>query len=143
MTQPDKSLSERVEALKPCPFCGGTSSLVAHDGRTTSKHYTAHVWCGNCEVSQDICWGNTQENASGNAIKNWNMRPMEEQLQRELADKQRENQRLRETLQKIAYSHMTPEKRSYWNNTYEWMEKVAKEALATTGAGEVGKVEQL
>jgi len=60
------------EELKPCPFCGNTN---LHHTETSIFHA---VWCKDCGAMVDI--------DDGDAIKLWNTRPLEDALQKRIAE---------------------------------------------------------
>lgn len=61
--------------LKPCPFCGSEAWLNEHVGRIASGHYAANAACTSCyEVSTDVVYMNTKEEAAKVAIAEWNTR---------------------------------------------------------------------
>ncbi len=60
------------EELKPCPFCGSTNLY-----HTETSIFHA-VWCKDCGAMVDI--------DDGDAIKLWNTRPLEDALQKRIAE---------------------------------------------------------
>ena len=61
-----------MSELKPCPFCGNTN---LHHTETSIFHA---VWCKDCGAMVDI--------DDGDAIKLWNTRPLEDALQKRIAE---------------------------------------------------------
>lgn len=78
MTNPHPS-PDRVEELKPCPFCGETNL------RVTFSHEAGRwdIWqveCEACCVSKDGALGFVGDDARKSAIAAWNTRPESESV---------------------------------------------------------------
>lgn len=58
-----------MEAVKPCPFCGGKARIVQNDPlmKGEKKFYVFGVICNECDAH---FWKNTEEEA----IEAWNRR---------------------------------------------------------------------
>lgn len=57
-----------LEALLPCPFCGGAARLWHDDSSDYERHWTYQVECVKCEASTQ------SSKARGYAIEFWNAR---------------------------------------------------------------------
>ena len=91
--------------LKPCPFCGRNTGLrIETDASTytctgTIMHWYATVKCDKCGQSEVVLAGDTEEEATADAISAWNLRPIEDELRAALEAAEAENARLRERLE--------------------------------------------
>ena len=68
-------MSELIDELLCCPFCGSAGDLCEDEGKTMSGHYTADCSCSNCAyVRSPTAYGHTKDEAKKKAIAAWNMR---------------------------------------------------------------------
>lgn len=77
--------------LKSCPFCGKEAAIII-------EYYLPDIGC--CIVNCTNC--NASSADKDKAIINWNDRPIEDALQKRIAELEAENRRLRKTLKDIA-----------------------------------------
>ena len=82
-----------TEKLKPCPFCGGEAEIIDDAMGTISR-------CRRCGAEN----GNGVYGDVGHklAVKDWNARPIENELDEKIEKLESENKRFREALQMIA-----------------------------------------
>jgi hypothetical protein len=67
MTDPTPTITAQIEALAPCPFCGGEAEISLDAGRNT-----VGVQCKKCPANQTPSWDIASE---AWAIRAWNTRP--------------------------------------------------------------------
>ena len=81
-----------TEKLKPCPFCGGEAEIIDDAMGTISR-------CRRCGAEN----GNGVYGDVGHklAVKDWNARPIENELTEKIGKLETENKRLREALESI------------------------------------------
>ena len=93
---------------KPCPFCGTTESIqIDTDTNTctgTIMHWYATVQCNECEQSEVVLTGDTEEEAIANAISAWNTRHIEDELKVALEATEAERNELETYVSKLAYA---------------------------------------
>lgn len=78
--------------LKPCPFCGETS-LTIEDNQMVQD---VHVLCKDCGAKTSF------DGIRYSVASRWNVRPVEDALQRHIKALEAENRRLRDALKEIA-----------------------------------------
>lgn len=64
----------QVDALSPCPFCGGAEATTMVYGMTSTKK--AQVECATCGACGPLVLGVTHEVARADAEEAWNRRPV-------------------------------------------------------------------
>lgn len=70
-----------TEALKPCPFCGGTDLAIETDRVMPDNYHNGHVYCSDCDaegaaaLSVNNSWLASEGEAKAAAITAWNTRP--------------------------------------------------------------------
>lgn len=81
-----------TENLKRCPFCGGEAEIIDDEMGTISR-------CRRCGAEN----GNGVYGDVGHklAVKDWNARPIENELVEKIENLEAENKRLREALESI------------------------------------------
>ena len=93
---------------KPCPFCGTTESIqIDTDTNTctgTIMHWYATVQCNECEQSEVVLTGDTEEEAIANAISAWNTRHIEDELKVALEATEAERNELETYVSKLVYA---------------------------------------
>lgn len=93
---------------KPCPFCGTTESIqIDTDTNTctgTIMHWYATVQCNECEQSEVVLTGDTEEEAIANAISAWNTRHIEDELKVALEATEAERNELETYVPKLVYA---------------------------------------
>ena len=57
-----------VEMLKPCPFCGGTASMIEIEDPERAGEMLYTVWCEECGC------GTAPANTPDEVVERWNMR---------------------------------------------------------------------
>lgn len=96
---------------KPCPFCGTTESIqIDTDTNTctgTIMHWYATVQCNECEQSEVVLTGDTEEEAIANAISAWNTRHIEDELRAAMDAAKAENARLQKMVDWLAETNAT------------------------------------
>ncbi len=63
-----------MSELKNCPFCGELPHLYLEDGLTASRHYIAHVTCGNCDEVSQLVYNRDKNLVEKEAAAKWNTR---------------------------------------------------------------------
>ena len=85
-----------LNELKPCPFCGG-DVIMCDNTNISNKVPVYWVDCPNCTEFDTPCFVTEKE-----VLENWNTRPIEDALRKEIAQLQADNQSLVEQVNAMA-----------------------------------------
>lgn len=79
------------EELKACPFCGSKDVVI-----NTDNHDWYIFQCQRCECIYQTSYGTLDKQAKSLSIKDWNSRPIENELRAENERLKAENQRYKD-----------------------------------------------
>lgn len=67
-------MSEEVEELKPCPFCGSQGLDYFGNSKVSPPAYLIFVKCNSCNACSGVAAGKKEKQAKLEAAKLWNRR---------------------------------------------------------------------